>query len=50
MFDVGFWELTIIAVVALLVIGPERSGLPPGVEFVDVAGYPVESEEIGIRN
>jgi sec-independent protein translocase protein TatB len=24
MFDVGFWELTIIAVVALLVIGPER--------------------------
>lgn len=24
MFDVGFWELIIIAVVALLVIGPER--------------------------
>jgi sec-independent protein translocase protein TatB len=24
MFDVGFWELGIIAVVALLVIGPER--------------------------
>ena len=24
MFDVGFWELTIIAIVALLVIGPER--------------------------
>jgi sec-independent protein translocase protein TatB len=24
MFDVGFWELTIIAVVALLVLGPER--------------------------
>ena len=24
MFDVGFWELTIIGVVALLVIGPER--------------------------
>ncbi len=24
MFDVGFWELAIIAVVALLVIGPER--------------------------
>lgn len=24
MFDVGFWELSIIAVVALLVIGPER--------------------------
>jgi len=24
MFDVGFWELAIIAVVALLVVGPER--------------------------
>jgi len=24
MFDIGFWELTIIMVVALLVIGPER--------------------------
>ena len=24
MFDIGFWELILIAVVALLVIGPER--------------------------
>lgn len=24
MFDVGFWELTVIAVVALLVVGPEK--------------------------
>jgi len=24
MFDIGFWELLLIAVVALLVIGPER--------------------------
>ena len=24
MFDIGFWELTIIGVVALIVIGPER--------------------------
>ena len=24
MFDIGFWELVIIGVVALLVIGPER--------------------------
>ncbi len=24
MFDVGFWELSLIAVVALLVVGPER--------------------------
>ena len=24
MFDIGFWELTLISVVALMVIGPER--------------------------
>jgi len=24
MFDIGFWELTLIAVIALLVIGPDR--------------------------
>lgn len=24
MFDIGFWELAIIAIVALLVVGPER--------------------------
>ncbi len=24
MFDIGFWELTVIGVVALIVIGPER--------------------------
>lgn len=24
MFDVGFWELTLLATLALLVIGPER--------------------------
>jgi sec-independent protein translocase protein TatB len=24
MFDVGFWELTVIAIVALLVVGPEK--------------------------
>jgi sec-independent protein translocase protein TatB len=24
MFDIGFWELTLIAVIALLVVGPER--------------------------
>ncbi len=24
MFDIGFWELTIIGLVALLVIGPEK--------------------------
>jgi sec-independent protein translocase protein TatB len=24
MFDIGFWELTVISVIALLVVGPER--------------------------
>ncbi|WP_006786567.1 Sec-independent protein translocase protein TatB [Thiorhodospira sibirica] len=24
MFDIGFWEITIIAVLALLIVGPER--------------------------
>ncbi len=24
MFDIGFWELAVLAVVALLVVGPER--------------------------
>ena len=24
MFDIGFWELTVIAVIALIVLGPER--------------------------
>ncbi len=24
MFDIGFWELVVVAVVALLVVGPER--------------------------
>ena len=23
MFDIGFWELTVIAVIALIVVGPE---------------------------
>ncbi|HLQ84716.1 MAG TPA: Sec-independent protein translocase protein TatB [Salinisphaeraceae bacterium] len=24
MFDIGFWELTLVAVIALIVLGPER--------------------------
>ncbi len=34
MFDIGFWEITLICVVALLVVGPERF---PG--LVRGAGY-----------
>ena len=33
MFDIGFWEISIIAIVALLVVGPEK--LP---SMVKVAG------------
>lgn len=34
MFDIGFWELVVIAIVALIVFGPER--LP---QFARRAGY-----------
>jgi sec-independent protein translocase protein TatB len=34
MFDIGFWELAIIAIIALIVIGPER--LP---KFAHDAGH-----------
>jgi len=34
MFDIGFWEIILIAVVALLVVGPERF---PG--MIKKAGY-----------
>lgn len=34
MFEVGFWELVLVGVVALIVVGPERL---PG--FVRVAGF-----------
>jgi len=33
MFDIGFWELSLIAIIALVVVGPER--LP---EFARTAG------------
>lgn len=53
MFDIGFWELILIAVVALLVVGPER--LPELVResgrwiraarrFVTDARYQIERE------
>jgi len=34
MFDVGFWELSLVSLVALLVVGPER--LP---KFARLAGF-----------
>lgn len=45
MFDIGFWELVIIALVALVVIGPER--LP---EFAREAGRWVRKIRAFIQN
>lgn len=32
MFDIGFWELALVALIGLVVLGPER--LPPAVRLV----------------
>lgn len=45
MFDIGFWELTIIAIIALIVIGPER--LP---KFAQDAGRLVSKIRTFINN
>ncbi|MCK5346959.1 MAG: twin-arginine translocase subunit TatB [Candidatus Heimdallarchaeota archaeon] len=45
MFDIGFWELLLIAIVALLVVGPER--LP---KLVRVAGLWVGRANASIRS
>tara|TARA_R110002072_G_scaffold21902_5_gene77193 strand:+ start:22561 stop:22848 length:288 start_codon:yes stop_codon:yes gene_type:complete len=45
MFDIGFWELTIIAIIALIVIGPER--LP---KFAQDAGRLVSKIRTFIHN
>lgn len=45
MFDIGFWELAIIAIIALIIIGPER--LP---KFARDAGRFVSKIRNFIRN
>lgn len=45
MFDIGFWELVIIALVALVVIGPER--LP---KFAHDAGRWIRKIRLFIRS
>ncbi|HHA19580.1 MAG TPA: twin-arginine translocase subunit TatB [Methylophaga sp.] len=45
MFDIGFWELLLIAVVALVVVGPER--LP---KLVRVAGLWVGKANASIQS
>ncbi len=45
MFDVGFWELLLIGIVALLVVGPER--LP---KFARVTGMWIGRAQASIRS
>ena len=45
MFDIGFWELLLIGVVALLVVGPER--LP---KFARVTGLWIGRAQAAIRS
>jgi sec-independent protein translocase protein TatB len=45
MFDIGFWELVIIALVGLVIIGPER--LP---EFAQSAGRLIRKVRAFIQN
>ncbi len=45
MFDIGFWELLLIAIVALVVVGPER--LP---KFIRVTGLWVGRANASIRS
>ncbi|MFW5450402.1 MAG: Sec-independent protein translocase protein TatB [Methylophagaceae bacterium] len=44
MFDIGFWELLLIAIVALIVVGPER--LP---KLVRVTGFWVGKANASIQ-
>lgn len=48
MFDIGFWELLIIGVVALLVLGPER--LPGAIRSTAKTVRSVKNMATGFRN
>lgn len=48
MFDIGFWELLVIGVLALLVLGPER--LPGAVRSVARTIRSVRSMASGVKN
>lgn len=47
MFDIGFWELLVIAVLALLVLGPER--LPGAIRSTMKTVRSVKSAASGFR-
>src|SRR5690606_36369009 len=49
MFDIGFWELMVVAVIGLLVIGPERlpgalRSLQRGIQGIKNYGSKVQAE------
>jgi len=48
MFDIGFWELTLIGIVALLVLGPER--LPGAIRSTTRTIRSVKSMATGFKN
>ncbi|XOV79945.1 MAG: Sec-independent protein translocase protein TatB [Aestuariibacter sp.] len=47
MFDIGFWEILIIAVIALLVLGPER--LPGAIRSVSKTMRNIKGMAQGFR-
>lgn len=49
MFDIGFWELAFVAIIGLLVLGPERlpgalRGLQRGIQKIKSFGSSVQAE------
>lgn len=48
MFDIGFWEILLIAVIALLVLGPER--LPGAIRSVSKTVRNIKGMAQGFRN
>lgn len=49
MFDIGFWELLFVALIGLLVLGPERlpvalRGLQRGIQKIKTFGTSVQAE------
>jgi len=48
MFDIGFWELSLIAIIGLVVLGPER--LPVAIRTVRAWISSVRSFSEGVKN
>lgn len=48
MFDIGFWELTLIGIVALLVLGPDK--LPGAIRSTSKSIRSIKSMASGFKN